>query len=149
MLKKAGFTVIELMLVVLIAAVLATIGLPLYQQQVRKLRRADALTAIALIQQAQERYRSEQPRYAPMLGSGGLGLGTLSDGGHYQLATETDSSSASVAYAIIATARGPQADDQPCQVLRLDWRQGSPVQRSGPDTGLGNDAATNRRCWQP
>lgn len=146
-LRRGGYTLIELTLVMLIAAVLATIGLPLYQSQVRRGHRAEALTEIALIQQRQERWRGEQPRYAPDLAS--LGLAATSPQRRYRLSTAATEGSEASGYAITATAQGTQADDQPCQVLQLERRGGQFTQRSGPDSTLGNDAALNRRCWQP
>jgi type IV pilus assembly protein PilE len=62
-----GFTLIELMAVVVIVAILATVAYPAYMTQVRKARRAEAVSMTALIQQAQERWRANQPTYATRL----------------------------------------------------------------------------------
>jgi type IV pilus assembly protein PilE len=59
-----GFTLIELMAVVVIVAILATVAYPAFMAQVRKARRAEAVSMTALIQQAQERWRANQPTYA-------------------------------------------------------------------------------------
>lgn len=142
-----GFTLIELTLVMLIAAVLATIGLPLYQAQARRAHRSEALVEVARIQQLQERWRGEQPQYAASLTA--LGLSGTSAQGHYRLSTAATTGSEASAYAVTATAQGSQTEDQPCQVLQLERRAGQLLQRSGPDSALGNDAASNRRCWQP
>ncbi len=53
-----GFTLIELMIVVAIIGILATIAYPSYQDQVRKSRRASAMIAVEEVAQAQERNRS-------------------------------------------------------------------------------------------
>ena len=55
------------MIVVIVIAVLATIALPSFMQQVRASRRAEAVAQLALIQQAQERWRANQPSYATTL----------------------------------------------------------------------------------
>lgn len=59
-----GFTLIELMIVVVVAALLAAVALPGYFGQLRKTRRAEAVAATAQIQQAQERFRANCPCYA-------------------------------------------------------------------------------------
>jgi type IV pilus assembly protein PilE len=59
-----GFTLIELMAVVVVVAILALIAYPAFVAQVRKARRAEAVSTTALIQQAQERWRANQPTYA-------------------------------------------------------------------------------------
>ena len=53
----------ELMIVMVIIAVLAAVALPTYQGQVRKSRRAEAVTFMSKVQQAQERYRANVPKY--------------------------------------------------------------------------------------
>lgn len=55
------------MIVVIVLAVLATVALPSFMQQVRASRRAEAVAQVALIQQAQERWRANQPSYATTL----------------------------------------------------------------------------------
>jgi type IV pilus assembly protein PilE len=61
---ERGFTLIEVMIVVAIVAILATIALPSYQDSVRKSRRADAVLALQRIQIEQEKFRAECPSYA-------------------------------------------------------------------------------------
>lgn len=62
-----GFTLIEVMIVVIVVSVLAAIALPSFMQQIRASRRAEAVAQLALIQQAQERWRAHQPSYATAL----------------------------------------------------------------------------------
>jgi type IV pilus assembly protein PilE len=50
-----GLTLVELMVVLAILAILSLIAYPLYENQVRKSRRAEAKTALMTIAQAQER----------------------------------------------------------------------------------------------
>ena len=59
MIKKinSGFTLVEVMIVVAIVGILASIAYPSYQESVRKGRRAQARTALSELVQQQERYQ--------------------------------------------------------------------------------------------
>lgn len=59
-----GFTLIELMVTVAIVAILAAIAVPSYRYAVLKGRRAQARTAILEVMQQQERYMTQNNRYA-------------------------------------------------------------------------------------
>lgn len=65
--RQRGFTLIEVMIVVVVVAVLAAIALPSFMAQIRASRRAEAVAQLSLIQQAQERWRANQPAYASVL----------------------------------------------------------------------------------
>lgn len=61
---EGGFTLIELMIVVVIVAVISAIAYPSYQQYVRETKRADAHSALTRIAALQERFFSDNNRYA-------------------------------------------------------------------------------------
>jgi type IV pilus assembly protein PilE len=145
--RQRGWTLIELFIGLLVLALLAAVAVPTWLGQVRKLRRADAIAALLRLQQAQERWRTNQPSYASTLASSGLNLATLSPGGHYLLATRTDPASAASAYQVSAVAQGAQAQDAPCRYMRIDVQGGVITHQSGPDDAYGNTAPLNRRCW--
>ncbi len=94
--NNLGFTLMELMIVVSIVAILATIALPSYQDQVRQARRADGQVALMEIVLAQEKFRAHCPHYAGSLtgerhchadqaASSALGLSATSPEGYYRL----------------------------------------------------------------
>lgn len=56
--KVRGFTLIELMIALAVAAILATIAYPTYQEAVRKGKRAEGRAALMELMQQQERYYS-------------------------------------------------------------------------------------------
>lgn len=61
--RHRGYTLIELMVVVAIVALLASVALPQYFQSVAKGRRAQGRTALAELLQQQERYLTQRNCY--------------------------------------------------------------------------------------
>jgi prepilin-type N-terminal cleavage/methylation domain-containing protein len=64
--RPAGFTLLELMIVVAVIGILAILAMPSFIEQIRKGKRAEAVRAIGDIQLRQERYRADNPSYATM-----------------------------------------------------------------------------------
>ncbi len=62
--RAAGFTLIEMMITVGIVAILAAIAYPMYTDQMRKGRRAEARAALMNLLQQQERYHTQNNTYA-------------------------------------------------------------------------------------
>ena len=56
--RKVGFTLLELLMVVVIIAILASIALPQYIRAAEKARATEALTALGAIRQAEFRYKA-------------------------------------------------------------------------------------------
>jgi type IV pilus assembly protein PilE len=111
-----GFTLIELMIAVAIVAILIALAFPSYRDSVHKGRRADAMTAFASIQQAQERRRSNNPAYADnlsqLVGSFPSGLYTMS-------LAAPDSGTLNAGYIIVADATGAQTSDRTCKRMSV------------------------------
>lgn len=61
--KEQGFTLIELMIVVVVIGILSAVAYPMYTDQVRKGRRADARAALLNLLQQQERYMTQRNIY--------------------------------------------------------------------------------------
>ena len=62
-LKSNGFTLVEVMIVVAIAAILFAIALPSYQDQVRRTKRSDGKGFLLEVAAAQERFFTQNVRY--------------------------------------------------------------------------------------
>ena len=62
--KVKGFTLVELVVVVLIIGVIVAICLPMYFSAVEKTRATESLTLLGTIAKAQQRYKTERNRYS-------------------------------------------------------------------------------------
>ena len=133
---RRGFTLIEVMIVVVIVAVIAAIALPSYFGSVRKSRRADAITALNQIAQAQERWRANNSTYTNVLSSAGLNVANPSSG-FYTLGV---SGNTATVYVATATATGAQASDSRCTALTLTMNGGNITYGATP-------AANANLCW--
>jgi type IV pilus assembly protein PilE len=144
---RPGFSLIELIVALAVVALLSTIALPSFLQQIRKARRADAIAGVLRVQQAQERYRAVQPNYAPGLGADGLGLPAASPSGHYLLTSMAASGAEALSYSVQAQAQGAQAQDSDCRYLAVRINAGQMNYASGSGPDLANLASANKACW--
>lgn len=136
-----GFTLIEMMIVVAIAGILASVAVPNFQAPLYKARRADGITALLQLQMSQEQWRSGNRQYASLAE---LRVPATSSMRYYTLAVSEATASG---YSLVATATGAQAGDRPCRVLRVTVANGQATHASGADEASTNADADNRRCW--
>jgi len=62
--SNKGLTLIELLIVIVIVAILASIAIPMYTNYMQRARRADAKTALEQLRAAQEMFRAEKGSYS-------------------------------------------------------------------------------------
>jgi type IV pilus assembly protein PilE len=133
--QPTGFTLIEVLIVLSVAMLLASLAVPSYQAQAAKGRRLDGQQALrALAQRLERRYTELGSYQGASLGAGGV-YPAVSDAGLYRLAI-TDL--ADHAFRITATPQGVQATDE-CATLVYN-------QLAEPSVG----AAARRpasQCW--
>jgi len=133
--KARGFTLIELMIVIVIVAVLAAIAIPSYRQYVLRTHRAEAKRTLLDVATAQEKFYLQNNTYADpsALGTappGGLGIANTTEHGYYGVAITAGGVSA---FSATATAQGGQADDSRCLTFTINQ--------------AGSRTATNADCW--
>ena len=131
--SAGGFTLIELMVVVAVVAILASIALPSYQEQIRKSRRAQAKSDLVEYPQMAERFFTVNNTYVGFALPAAQSPREAGSTARYNLALTTQTATA---FVITATATGPQASDR-CRNLSLS------------NTGLKTEsgAATLAECW--
>ncbi|NNJ95494.1 MAG: type IV pilin protein [Halobacteria archaeon] len=134
-----GFTLVELMAVLLIIAVISGLAWPAYREQVMKTRRSNGMAALVELAAHMELYYADHGTYA------GATLGPLTGnlfpattpGGHYRLAITAQNDLYYVISATPANQGNPQRDR--CGTFTLD---------SLGNRGLSAHATGISQCWR-
>jgi type IV pilus assembly protein PilE len=115
--RERGFTLIELMIVVIIVAILTAVALPSYLSQIQKSRRAEAKAALTQISTMQQQFRTEQNRFTTDLTDLGLGVAGWNDtaNGYYEVSVVAATGGCPIAscFALLVRPKSgsAQADD--------------------------------------
>ena len=116
-----GFTLIELMIVVVIVGILMAISVPAYQGYVLRSHRTDAHSSLLDIAARQERYVAQRNTYTTVIDGDnpGLNMGDANSAEGYYTLTVSNAPCTNIAncYTIIATAAGTQANDTDCDPI--------------------------------
>ena len=141
--KAGGVTLIELLIVVIIIGILASIAIPSYRQYVLRSHRVDAKTVLLNIAAAQEKFYLQNNRYAveaelSVAPPNGLGIALDADRktatGWYLISLQVDDETDPQTWTATADAQSPEQDkDSKCLEFSL--------------THDGKKDATNADCW--
>jgi type IV pilus assembly protein PilE len=143
----AGFTLVELIVTMVIAAILAAIAIPAYSNYVRKAHRTEAKSAVLDIASLEERWFStnnsytDDPTKLGYVGATGTAF-TVGSGYYTVLVTKVDATTSTslASYNITATATGDQTKDTQCQTFVVT----SQGVQSATDVA---SAVTTNACW--
>ena len=161
--RASGFTLIELMIVVAVAAILVAIAVPTYQSQIRHSRRTDAKTAVLDAAVREEKYLTLSNGYTTtasnlgysalptLIGSGGyynlyvcVGAATTTTAPTVPCVAVTGTTGTSFVVAAIPVAGTSQASDSQCLYFAVD---NTGTQYSA-NTTAGTGTNTTSTCWQ-
>lgn len=128
--SRAGFTLIELMVVVAIVTILAAIALPSYTRYVLKTRRTAAMACVSEYANYMERYYTTNLTYVGASTAPALDCQSTQQTGNYYTITGVIQSAS--AYTLTATPILSQAADS-CGALGMDQK--------------GTRTASDTTCW--
>lgn len=108
-----GFSLIELMIVLVILSIIAGIAYPSYQDQVRKSRRASAKSALMDASARQEQFFLDGKSYTTTVIAGGLNMQATTEGGYYTISVDAPDAACPInrCYSLTATPQGDQTED--------------------------------------
>lgn len=137
--RHAGFTLIELMIVIVVIAILAAIAIPMFGEQLAKSRRSEAISTLSDLMLRQEKWRANHATYGTLADVGGA---TFNNG--YEHYTYSVSANDGTDVLLTATPKGAQVGDR-CGnfLLRIDGNNNNdPAGQVDKTTSTGVD-----RCW--
>jgi type IV pilus assembly protein PilE len=147
--QASGFTLVELMIVVLIIAILTAIAAPSYISYVRKSHRAEAKAALTDLAAREERYMATNGMYSSAATDLGYTSWTPAIGsGWYTIAAPTinpaSTSSATAAatpanFTITASAYGTQQKDIECATFTIN--------SAGQTSSANSTGGVTTDCW--
>lgn len=134
--RARGFTLLELMIVVVVVAILAAIAIPNYGRYAYRARRADAQNLLQHIATAQERYYATYNKYTADLTKFGYPAGGVQSEHQYYTAAVVLTGTDGQGYVATATPQGAQSGDA-CGNLTFS--------NTGAKGKSGDES--NGKCW--
>jgi type IV pilus assembly protein PilE len=146
---RSGFTLIEMMVVVVIVGILAALAYPSYLESVRKAKRAEAKTVLLQLMQQQERYYSQNTSYIVFSSAS-------SNADEKRFKWFTGETAKTSAYEIVGTAC---ADDTIQNCVKLTAKPGTDKVNAAyadefcgdlvmTSAGVKSSSGTQKQCWR-
>jgi type IV pilus assembly protein PilE len=147
--QQPGFTLIEMMVVVLLLSIIMALSIPGYRQYVQRANRTDATSDLLRLAASQERFYLQNGTYATnaqlaAAPPAGLGFaGSKTKRGYYNVAITVANATR---FTATATADGgeKQKDDHKCETFRIN----ESGLREAADDGGSYTAVTAEECWR-
>ncbi|MEZ5500461.1 MAG: type IV pilin protein [Steroidobacteraceae bacterium] len=145
--RQRGVTLMELLTVVVVLGILATIAIPSYRSYLLRSQRTDGTTTLLRVRSAQEKFYLQNNAYSNDMGPAPAGLGIAgaagacanSEGGKYQVCIAFNGGNPNTFIATAApTAAGGQGADTKCTSFTIN--------ETGTKGSTGT--ATTAECWR-
>ncbi len=138
---ERGVTLVELLTVVVVIGILASIAVPSYRNYLIRAQRTEAKTALLQLQAAQEKFYLQNFRYTDQVATAppaGLGLMATTERGFYGIGVALGADSQSYTASALPVAGAGQAADTKCTGFSVT------------DTGERNASGPGGRdyCWR-
>ncbi|WP_045857944.1 type IV pilin protein [Teredinibacter purpureus] len=135
--SEKGFTITELMIVLVIIGVLSSIAIPAYRGSVLKTNRAEGIEALIEAAQNQEVLYSQTNRYStnakPFIP---VEATITTENGYYTISVANGACGTNACYTATATAISTQVQDTTCLTLSID------------NLGSKTSTPTGNSCWR-
>jgi type IV pilus assembly protein PilE len=139
--KSSGFTLVELIVAMVIAAILAAVAIPAYSNYVRKARRTEVKTALLDLASLEERSFSVNNSYTTSATALSYAAWPVTlPSGYYVVAQPVvvaATTNAAATYTLSATVTGDQTKDTQCQSFTLNSAGSQAATPDAPGT-----------CWR-
>lgn len=134
--RQGGFTLLELMIVIVIMGILVAVAVPSYQESVRRSNRKAGAACLLELSQFAERYYTTNLTYVGLPAPAANGC--VADlAGRYVFGAPTGVTATTYSYT--ATAAGVQLADAKCMNLGIN--------QTGAKTVSGTNSAAPNECW--
>lgn len=148
--RPRGFTLIECLVTVVMLAIFAALAAPGLASQIRTARRADAISTLLLLEQAQARWRAVHPAYADHVRElhAVATMNAAADrtaSGRYDIRVAQASAHG---YTLLASAQADQQRDTLCQFLAVQVADRSTRYLAGSTPRLEHGPEGRRQCWK-
>jgi type IV pilus assembly protein PilE len=141
-LRQRGITLMELLTVIVVIAILASVAIPTYRNYLLRTQRAEGKTALLQLQAAQEKFYLNRNSYTAAVTAAspaGLGLLGTSETNKYDISVELVNDGQGYIAKATPAVGGGQEDDTRCGTLTIS------------DTGVrGIEGGTGEaeECWR-
>ncbi|HSR64844.1 MAG TPA: type IV pilin protein [Xanthomonadaceae bacterium] len=144
-----GFTLLELMIVLVVIAIIVAFALPSLLEQVRKSKRSEAVRVLGEFQLREERWRAENPAYGTLDDLTGSATASTNFNSSLNNYTVSVSGNTGSAYVITATRKNDLATDPKC--ANFVMRYGSTCDGTATSGVISQCMSDNKNvayCWR-
>jgi type IV pilus assembly protein PilE len=120
-----GFTLLELLFVLVLISIIGALALPGFRQQMARVHRTEAMTALLQLQTAEEKFYLRHHAYTTNIMAAppaGLGLSPTTSSNKYLLSVAVADDGQSFIATATPTPGGGQDADQECLAFSIDAR---------------------------